>query len=123
MSAEQRARERGRKVPSRTKKWDPDHVDYPGRLVVGLRNTETDGIERIEKVGGKLWFRELGHLPDGSVQVYPVRDRELAKRATAMLEPGDQEEVDAMITEAHAKARERLLSRTGNGTKVKRGSV
>lgn len=124
MSAIERALERARSVKHRTEKWVPDHMDYPGRLVVGFRNVDSGNVERIERIGNNLVFRDYGHMPDGSVSVSYVRDRELAKRASAALDVKGPER-DELITETFAVWRERVQARAAESreSRVKRGRV
>jgi hypothetical protein len=105
------ALERGRRAARSSKKWEPVGVDWHGRLIARVRNTQTGAVDGVIRQAGQWTFYALGRTSDGKVVAHVVRDSTLKRIAKAMI--GENGEYPDLIRERHQASRERTLEVAG----------
>lgn len=122
MGAVEEAVARGEAAQGRSK-WEPTGIGWRGRLVALVSDPRGGEVRGVMRAQGKWQFYGLVRGSDGEASVQEVRDRGLRKVAKAMLEPGDDEERDALIREAAVLGMPKVESLEPKKTKkVRRGS-
>lgn len=105
------ALERGRQAASRKRgkqRWEPEGLELRGWLVAHVRDLQSGKVESVYEFRGKLLFYDLGRKSDGSIVVYPVRDRSLRRVAQTMLHGPDR---DDLIRALHEERKDKLAER------------